>query len=397
MPTLPDGSIRAEHLWKKFRADKTTPELRSHLHRLRHSRSEGNRRQYRWVLKDINLDIEPGGTVGLIGSNGSGKTTLLQILSQVTYQTAGARTVQGRIGALLSVTSGLHPELSGRENVFLFGAVLGMSRANVRKSFDEIVEFAELEDAIERQVKHYSSGMTVRLGFSIAAHLEPDILIVDEALSVGDSNFQQKCLGRIDKIVRSGTTLLFVSHDLAQVETTCERAAWLSEGVMRASGSTKDVLAVYRAAIQKEAGTMASKQGTVSVLKAEIEATDGGPLRTGCEFDVRLVLDAPKTENVRFLIGISIGTSFPIFVVDRQSTMPAGVFEIHCRLADLPLPRGHYSVWAGITGFPEGRRDPLLAWQPLTSFDATGPERIRPPQGIMVRTPIVVGATWQVG
>ena len=166
---------------------------------------------------------------------------------------------------------------------------------------------------------------------------------------------------------------------------------------MRASGSTKDVLAVYRAAIQKEAGTMASKQGTVSVLKAEIEATDGGPLRTGCEFDVRLVLDAPKTENVRFLIGISIGTSFPIFVVDRQSTMPAGVFEIHCRLADLPLPRGHYTVWAGITGFPEGRRDPLLAWQPLTSFDATGPERIRPPQGIMVRTPIVVGATWQVG
>ena len=125
MPTLPDGSIRAEHVWKRCRLlDKTTPELRSHLHRLRHSRSDGGRRQYRWVLKDINLDIEPGGTVGLIGSNGSGKTTLLQILSQVTYQTAGARTVQGRIGALLSVTSGLHPELSGRENVFLFGAVL---------------------------------------------------------------------------------------------------------------------------------------------------------------------------------------------------------------------------------------------------------------------------------
>ena len=167
MQTLPDGSIRAEHVWKKFRADQTIPELRAHMHRLRRSLSERNRQQYRWVLKDINLNVEPGGSLGLIGVNGSGKTTLLKILSQVTYQTAGECTVQGRIGALLSVTSGLHPELSGRENVYLFGAVLGMTRAGVRKSFDEIVEFAELTDAIERQVKYYSSGMTVRLGFSV--------------------------------------------------------------------------------------------------------------------------------------------------------------------------------------------------------------------------------------
>jgi len=396
LPTLPEGSIRAEHVWKRFRADQTIPELRAHMHRLRHSLSERKRKQYRWVLKDINLDVQPGGSIGLIGINGSGKTTLLKILSQVTYQTAGECTVQGRIGALLSVTSGLHPELSGRENVFLYGAVLGMSRAGVRKSFEEIVEFAEISDAIDRQVKFYSSGMTVRLGFSIAAHLDPDILMVDEALAVGDSNFQQKCLGRIDKIVRSGTTLLFVSHDLASVEATCDQSIWLSDAVMRASGPTKDVAALYRAAIQEEAGLIASKGGTVSVLKAEIEATDGGPLRTGCEFDVRLVMDAPESDDVIFLIGISIGTSFPIFVVENHGTMPAGVFEIHCRLGDLPLPKGHYSVWAGITGFPEGRRDPLLAWQPLTSFDAFGPERVLPPQGVMVRTPVYVGATWQL-
>lgn len=396
MQTLPDGSIRAEHVWKKFRADQTIPELRAHMLRLRRSLSERNQQQYRWVLKDINLNVEPGGSLGLIGINGSGKTTLLKILSQVTYQTAGECTVQGRIGALLSVTSGLHPELSGRENVYLFGAVLGMTRAGVRKSFDEIVEFAELTDAIERQVKFYSSGMTVRLGFSIAAHLNPDILMVDEALAVGDSNFQQKCLGRIDTIVRSGTTLLFVSHDLASVEATCDQAIWLSDSVMQASGPTKDVVALYRGAIEVQAGLVASKTGTVRVVKAEVQATDGGQLRTGCEFDVRLVLDSPETDDVTFLIGISIGTSFPIFVVDHQGTLPAGEFEIHCRLGNLPLPKGHYSVWAGITGFPEGRRDPLLTWQPLTSFDAFGPERILPPQGVMVRTPIYVGAKWKV-
>ena len=396
MPTLPNGSIRAEHVWKRFRTDQTIPELRAHMHRLRRSMSDRDRRQYRWVLKDVSLQVKPGGSVGLIGVNGSGKTTLLKILSQVTYQTAGACTVQGRIGALLSVTSGLHPELTGRENVSLFGAILGMSRASVRKSFDEIVEFAELTDAIERQVKYYSSGMTVRLGFSIAAHLDPDILMVDEALAVGDSNFQQKCLGRIDKIVRSGTTLLFVSHDLASVEATCDQAIWLSDAVMRASGPTKDVLAMYRESIHEQASLVAAKGGAVTVLKAEIEATDGGQLRTGCEFDVNLVLDAPESEEVLFLIGISVGTSFPIFVVDHHGTMPAGVFEVRCRLGNLPLPKGHYSVWAGITGYPEGRRDPLLAWQPLTSFDAFGPERVLPPQGVMVRTPVYVGATWKV-
>jgi ABC-type polysaccharide/polyol phosphate transport system ATPase subunit len=170
---------------------------------------------YRWVLKDVGLEVGPGESLALIGINGSGKTTLLKIISQVTYQSAGLCTVRGRIGALLSVTAGLHPDLTGRENVYLYGAVLGMGRDNIKKRFNEIVEFAELEDAIDRQVKFFSLGMQMRLGFSIAAHLEPDILLVDEVLAVGDANFQQKCMQRIGEIVRNGTTLLYVSHDLA--------------------------------------------------------------------------------------------------------------------------------------------------------------------------------------
>jgi ABC-type polysaccharide/polyol phosphate transport system ATPase subunit len=171
LPILPDGSIRVEHVWKKFRADRTAPLFYDQLLRLRRSLSKSVRRDYRWVLKDVNLEVEPGGTLGLIGINGSGKTTLLKIISRVTYQSAGVCQVQGRLGALLSVTSGIHPDLTGRENVYLYGAVLGMRRKMTRDRFDQIVEFAGLEDAIDRQVKFFSLGMQMRLGFSIAAFL----------------------------------------------------------------------------------------------------------------------------------------------------------------------------------------------------------------------------------
>ena len=160
----------------------------------------GGRKDYRWVLKDVSVEVEPGGTLGLIGVNGSGKTTLLKIISKVTYQSAGYCQVEGRLGALLSVTSGIHPDLTGRENVYLYGAVLGMRRKITHERFDQIIEFAGLTDAIDRQVKFFSLGMQMRLGFSIAAFLEPDILLVDEVLSVGDANFQQKCIARIEEV-----------------------------------------------------------------------------------------------------------------------------------------------------------------------------------------------------
>lgn len=396
MPTLPDGAIQVEHVWKKFRADKTAPLFYDQMHRLRKSMTDRNENAFRWVLKDVNMEVEPGGSMALIGINGSGKTTLLKILSQVTYQTAGRCSVQGRIGALLSVTAGLHPDLTGRENVFLYGAVLGMSRERIRKQFDTIVEFAGLNDAIDRQVKFFSMGMTMRLGFSIAAYLEPDILLVDEVLSVGDANFQQKCLARIGEIVRGGTTLLYVSHDLASVEASCERCIWLSDAVVRAAGPTKEVVSLYRNAVEKNAEIVSTKEGVVQVLKADIRAEDGGQLRSECAVEVSLTFNSPESANASYFLGISQGTAFPMFVVDYQGTMPAGDFEIRTKLGYLPLPKGRYSVWVAITGFPKGKRDPYFPWQPVLSFDAFGPDRFEPPEGVMVLSPIYVGAQWQV-
>ena len=254
-------------MWKRFRSDQTVPMFYEQMKRLTSSVRSRDENRYRWVLKDINLDIKPGSTVALIGINGSGKTTLLKILSQVTYQTAGRCTVQGSIGALLSVAAGLHPDLSGRENVYLYGTVLGMSRQRIRERFDEIVEFAELTNAMNRQVKFYSAGMLVRLGFSIAAFLEPDVLLVDEVLAVGDANFQQKCLQRISEVVRGGTTLIYVSHDLASVEASCDEAVWLADAVVQASGPTRDVVKLYRQAIEQNAMVSTAKLRGVQALE----------------------------------------------------------------------------------------------------------------------------------
>ncbi len=176
------------------------------------------------------------------------------------------------------MTSGIHPELTGKENIYLYGAVMGMGRQTIRHQFDEIVEFAGLTDAVNRQVKFYSMGMQMRLGFSIAAFLEPDVLLVDEVLSVGDANFQQKCLKRIGEIVRAGTTLLYVSHDLASVEASCEKAVWLADAVVQASGPTRDVVAKYRAAVEQNAALTTSTEGVVEVLKCRDR---GGRRRPG--------------------------------------------------------------------------------------------------------------------
>ena len=396
MPTLPNGTIQVDQVWKKFRSDKTVPLFYDQVTRLTKRVADRSKPGYRWVLKDVNFEVAPGESLALIGVNGSGKTTLLKILSQVTFQSAGRCTVAGRIGALLSVTSGLHPDLNGRENIFLYGAVLGMGREDIRRKFDTIVEFAELSDAIDRQVKFYSMGMQMRLGFSIAAFLEPDVLLVDEVLAVGDANFQQKCLKRIGEIVREGTTLLYVSHDLASVEASCDRAVWLSDAVVRAAGPTKDVVTMYRTAVEQHSTLLNTKEGVVEVLKAELRATDGGQLRSECEAEVRLVLKAPERCMASFYIGISQGTAFPMFVIDHQGTMPEGEFEIVCKLGYLPLPKGHYSLWTAITGFPKGKKDPYLPWQPLVSFEAFGPDRMEPPEGVMALSPVYVGATWDV-
>jgi ABC-type polysaccharide/polyol phosphate transport system ATPase subunit len=396
LPTLPDGTIRVEHVWKKFRADRTAPLFYDQILRMRRSLSKSVRSDFRWVLKDISLEVEPGGTLGLIGINGSGKTTLLKIISKVTYQSAGACQVQGRLGALLSVTSGIHPDLTGRENVFLYGAVLGMRRKITRDRFDQIVEFAGLMDAIDRQVKFFSLGMQMRLGFSIAAFLEPDILLVDEVLSVGDANFQQKCLRRIEEVVRQGTTLVYVSHDLTSVEATCAQSIWLADAVVQAAGTTREVAALYRSSIQEDASVATSNDGVIRLLKAAITGPDGGPVLSLQDAEVKMTLNSPESSEADFFVGISLGTAFPMFITKHHGLFPSGDFEVTCRLHNIPLPRGRYSVWTAMTGFGKWSDVPYLPWKPATSFDAFGPEILDPPEGVMVAAPLYVGTTWDV-
>src|SRR6266849_2346021 len=222
--------------------------LRDHLSRALKSPLSVFRRakeEMFWALKDVSLEVREGEVLGLIGRNGAGKTTLLKILSRITRPTTGWAEIHGRVGSLLEVGTGFHPELTGRENTFLSGAILGMSKREIASKFDEIVTFAELEKFIDTPVKYYSSGMYVRLAFAVAAHLEPEILLVDEVLAVGDINFQKKCLGKMGDVARAGRTVVLVSHQLAAVYRLATSTVWLNRGVVAAIGDPKTTIAKY--------------------------------------------------------------------------------------------------------------------------------------------------------
>jgi lipopolysaccharide transport system ATP-binding protein len=220
--------------------------LRSPISSLRRKKEE-----MFWALKDVSLEVKEGEVLGLIGRNGAGKTTLLKILSRITRPTTGWAEIHGRVGSLLEVGTGFHPELSGRENTFLSGAILGMGKAEIARKFDEIVAFAELEKFIDTPVKHYSSGMYVRLAFAVAAHLEPEILLVDEVLAVGDINFQKKCLGKMGDVARAGRTVVLVSHQLNQIRRLCHRVIWIDDGGPRLDGNTHEVVSAYESAMAR--------------------------------------------------------------------------------------------------------------------------------------------------
>src|SRR5438445_2206493 len=243
--------IHVEALSKRYRIgqrEAPSGQLREVLGRALRSPLSAFRRPARetfWALKDVSLEVREGEVLGLIGRNGAGKTTLLKILSRITRPTSGWAEIHGRVGSLLEVGTGFHPELTGRENTFLSGAILGMGKAETERKFDEIVAFAELEKFIDTPVKHYSSGMYVRLAFAVAAHLEPEILLVDEVLAVGDIKFQKKCLGKMGDVARAGRTIVLVSHQLNQINALCQRVLWIDDGEIRRSGSTADVVSAY--------------------------------------------------------------------------------------------------------------------------------------------------------
>ena len=232
-----------------------------------------------WALKDVSFEVNRGDVVGIIGRNGAGKSTLLKILSRITEPTEGEADIHGRVGSLLEVGTGFHPELTGRENIYLNGAILGMKRAEITRKFDEIVAFAEVERFIDTPVKHYSSGMFMRLAFAVAAHLEPEVLVVDEVLAVGDAEFQKKCLGKMGDVARAGRTVLFVSHNLSSVQTLCERVIRLHAGKVVGDGAARDEIAAYLKTLMSSAKTdlesRADRDGDGRMRLTRVMALDG--------------------------------------------------------------------------------------------------------------------------
>src|SRR5437773_311712 len=246
--------IRVQNLSKQFRINAREERLvpydtlrESMVKAVRNSfaRIKGNGHsvtEILWALKDINFEVNPGEVMGIIGPNGAGKSTLLKILSRVIEPTTGRAELYGKVGSLLDIGTGFHPDLTGRENVYLNGAVLGMSRREINAKFDEIIDFAGTEKFLETAIKHYSSGMYVRLAFAVAAHLNPEILIIDEVLAVGDAEFQKKCLGKMKDVAKGGRTILFVSHNMRTVASLCNRVVLMSEGYLAADGPPEEVI-----------------------------------------------------------------------------------------------------------------------------------------------------------
>jgi ABC-type polysaccharide/polyol phosphate transport system ATPase subunit len=316
-----NAAIRVEALGKRYRVsqrqrylalrDRLGGILRAPVRLLRH-RSNGVSRQPReiWALRDVSFHVQPGEVIGVIGPNGAGKTTLLKILSRITEPTAGWAEICGSMGSLLEVGTGFHPELTGRENIYLNGAILGMGRREIARKFDEIAAFAEVAEFLDTPLKHYSTGMQTRLAFAVAAHFDPEILLVDEVLAVGDLAFQKKCLRKMDEVARAGRTIVFVSHQMNQIRRLCARVIWIDAGRLRMDGAAAEVVSSYETAMSRG---------------------DMGEQRAG--------ESGAKTRFLRWHLGSSAATP------NSHQLVSVGEITVHfdLRLADA-LHRGHHGI-----------------------------------------------------
>jgi lipopolysaccharide transport system ATP-binding protein len=313
-----------------------------------------------WALKDISLDINQGDRVGIIGRNGAGKSTLLKILSRITEPTTGYVELKGRVASLLEVGTGFHPELTGKENIFLNGAILGMGKAEISRKFDEIVAFAGVERFLGTPVKHYSSGMYVRLAFAVAAHLEPEILIVDEVLAVGDAQFQKKCLGKLEEAGEEGKTVLFVSHQMAAVEKLCRKGILLNQGKIQYIGSQTKAIAKYLTTDTDNTVSLESREdrigsGEVRVFSIDVKDNEGNLLdvsQSGQDISINLhfkKISSFRSEHLIASISVKNQLEVPVFLQHNRLTgdafgqLPAtGVLV--CQINNLPLPPSSYRI-----------------------------------------------------
>lgn len=337
---------------------------------------EGDDQQF-FALREVSFEISRGEVVGIIGRNGAGKSTLLKILSRITEPTSGQAEIYGRVGSLLEVGTGFHPELTGRENVYLNGAILGMKRYEIDRKFGEIVDFAEVERFVDTPVKHYSSGMYVRLAFAVAAHLETEILIVDEVLAVGDSAFQRKCLGKIGDVASHGRTVLFVSHNMAAISSLCSRAIELADGELVGAGPAEATVARYLAkqsstnesGVYSSSCTQSDGKPPIFISKAWVTGrgsdVDKSVLTVGADLEFNVHCKLSGTDHPRGIdLGIGIDDSLGHRVVTMHSTtaeesfaIPSGTRDLRltCRTSNLLLAPGTYAVKLSL----ESRGSPL--------------------------------------
>lgn len=317
-----------------------------------------------WALRDVSFEVSPGEVVGIIGQNGAGKSTLLKILSRITVPTTGRAELYGRAGSLLEVGTGFHPELSGRENIFLNGAILGMTRPEIQRKFDEIVAFAELEKFLDTPVKRYSSGMYMRLAFAVAAYLDPEILVVDEVLAVGDAMFQKKCLGRMRDISTEGRTVLFVSHNMAAIRSLCSRGILLSGGQKVFEGSANECVDRYLADVTQNAVNEVDLDKVrrsqevnagLKISKVRIASRDGRPLvRAGDPLEVELTFKVSEPLD-EIVLGVRIVSADNVGIMECRSSHSYGVIErlepgdysITCRVDQNILSPGLYLMNVG--------------------------------------------------
>ena len=314
-----------------------------------------------WALKDVSFQIKPGEVVGIIGRNGAGKSTLLKILSGITDPTDGYADIYGRVGSLLEVGTGFHPELTGRENIYLNGAILGMKKAEIEGKLDEIVAFAEIDKFLDTPVKHYSSGMYVRLAFSVAAHLEPEILLVDEVLAVGDMAFQRKCLGKMDDVAQQGRTVLFVSHNMGLLQQLCERGIFLKHGTVHTDGTITEAVDAYLQTLERAKSQDLSKRtdrkgaGEARLVNTDVSNGSSPILKTGQPARFVFSVDAfVPGIACNFFIYDSIGqpvTSFYSRARGPEDTYdPTGGLKFVCDLDELLLLPGRYRIDVAIVG-----------------------------------------------
>ena len=392
--------VRVEGLSKRYRLGeveryKTVREslarlARSALARRRETRSEDRAARELWALRDVSFQVHRGEVLGIIGRNGAGKSTLLKILSRITAPTRGRAEIRGSVGSLLEVGTGFHPELTGRENVYLNGAILGMKRVEVQAKFDAIAEFAEMGRFMDTPVKRYSSGMYTRLAFAVAAFLEPEILVVDEVLAVGDVEFQRKCLGRMDEVARSGRTVLFVSHNMNAVSELCTRALLLDAGGVALDGDVSTVVEAYLATHRSSEPTVDlvglgrdrpqryARLRRLGLRNASGAPTTtfvmGEPLKAFVELEC---LERMKSADVGIKVSSRLGVTIHYLVSSWEGLrgdLEPGRYRFHVRVPRLQLYPGRYrvGVWAGQAG---ERADTLVAdvaWIDVLKGDVSG-------------------------